>query len=436
MSTRPNVLYLHCHDTGRCIGPYGYPVATPNLQRLAEQGVTMRQAFCANPTCSPSRAALLTGRYPHANGMTGLAHRGFALNDPREHLAYQLGERGGYHAALCGTQHVIAHGREGEVGYHTVIDPQPNPQRPDDHYAPVARGASQWLRAAPSEPFFLDVGFPKPHLYKGPAKDARWVSPPPGLPDTEATRAHAAVTHAGIEALDRAVGEVLAALEEAGLAERTLIVCTTDHGLAFPERKCNLTDGGLGVFSIWRGPGGCTGGKLIDGLVSHIDFYPTICELVGIEPPEGLHGVSLLPLIRGERDAVRDAIFGQINYHAAYQPERCVRTQRWKYIRRFNHRTRRVLPNCDESPSKSYLLEHGWGEQVIAEEELFDLVLDPGERRNLVAEPAHREVLADMRRRLEEWMGRMNDPVRAGLIEPPPGARINDPDTRSPQSWA
>ena len=81
----PNILYLHSHDTGRYIQPYGHPVPTPNIQRLADQGVLFRKAFCAAPTCSASRACLLTGQYGHNNGMLGLAHRGWSLNDYRQH---------------------------------------------------------------------------------------------------------------------------------------------------------------------------------------------------------------------------------------------------------------------------------------------------------------------------------------------------------------
>ena len=95
---------------------------------------------------------------------------------------------------------------------------------------------------------------------------------------------------------------------------------------------------------------------MIDALVSHIDVYPTICELVGIEPPSFLQGVSLMPLIRGGTTTVRDEIFAEMTWHAAYEPQRAVRTQRWKYIRRFGERTTPVLPNCDDSPSKSLLL--------------------------------------------------------------------------------
>src|SRR5712691_12162221 len=101
---RPNILYIHSHDTGRYLQPYGHSVPAPNLQRLAEGGVLFRQAFSAAPTCSPSRASLLTGQCAHSSGMLGLAHRGFALNDPRQHLAHTL-RPAVYYAALFGMQH-------------------------------------------------------------------------------------------------------------------------------------------------------------------------------------------------------------------------------------------------------------------------------------------------------------------------------------------
>jgi len=102
---RPNILYLHSHDTGRYVQPYGYAVPTLNIQRLAEQGVLFRKAFCAAPTCSPSRASLLTGQYAHCSGMLGLAHRGFSLNDYTQHLLHTL-RKEGYHSALIGEEHL------------------------------------------------------------------------------------------------------------------------------------------------------------------------------------------------------------------------------------------------------------------------------------------------------------------------------------------
>src|SRR3954465_15718041 len=105
MSDRPNILYLHSHDTGRYIQPYGHQVPTPNIQRLADQGMLFREAFCAAPTCSGSRACLLTGQWGHNNGMTGLAHRGWQLNDYNQHIVHTL--RGaGYWSGLIGEQHL------------------------------------------------------------------------------------------------------------------------------------------------------------------------------------------------------------------------------------------------------------------------------------------------------------------------------------------
>ena len=105
MPDLPNILYIHSHDTGRWVRPYGYSVRTPNIQRLAEEGLLFRKAFCAAPTCSGSRACLLTGQYAHSNGMVGLAHRGFSLKDYRQHIVHTLRDLG-YWSALIGEQHI------------------------------------------------------------------------------------------------------------------------------------------------------------------------------------------------------------------------------------------------------------------------------------------------------------------------------------------
>src|SRR3954451_12614106 len=116
--TRPNIVYLHSHDTGRHIQPYGHQVPTPNIQRLAEQGVLFRQAFSAAPVCSPSRAALLTGEYSHTNGMLGLAHRGYRLNDVTHHLVHTLC-RAGYTSALAGEQYLSTD--LADLGYDEIL---------------------------------------------------------------------------------------------------------------------------------------------------------------------------------------------------------------------------------------------------------------------------------------------------------------------------
>jgi len=233
--------------------------------------------------------------------------------------------------------------------------------------------------------------------------------------------------------LDGAMGAVLDALRDSGLADDTLVICTTDHGIAFPGAKCTLTDHGIGVMLIMRGPGGFAGGNACDALVSHIDIYPTLCELLGIERPPWLRGNSLMPLIRGEAKEVNDAIYAEVTYHAAYEPMRAVRTQRWKYIRRFGGRLRPVLPNCDDSPSKTLWLEHGWRERHLAEEELYDLVFDPNEACNVADRPESSAALDEMRARLDRWMRATDDPLLRGPVPAPHGAQVNDPDGLSPR---
>jgi arylsulfatase A-like enzyme len=421
----PNVLYLHSHDTGRYVEPYGHPVPTPNIQRLADQGVLFRKAFCAAPTCSASRACLLTGQYGHNNGMMGLAHRGWSLNDYRQHIVHPLREAG-YHSVLIGEQHIAK--RPDIIGFDQVVKIETTRVAT---VAPVAMGV---ISEPIPQPFFLSVGFFETHRdFLGPfsVRDALYSLPPANLPDTPETRRDMAAYNASARSLDQGVGEVLEALDEEGLTDNTLIIFTTDHGLAFPGAKATLFDRGLGVMLIVRGPGGFAGGRVHDALVSHLDVYPTVCELAGIDPPDFLQGRSLLPLVNGEATSLRDALFAEMTWHAAYEPQRAVRSERWKYIRRFGDRRTPVLANCDDSPSKSLLLSYGWAERTIAAEQLYDLVFDPNEAANLAADPRYANTLEDMRERLRAWMVQTQDPLLHGDPTPPPGAEINDPDQLS-----
>lgn len=435
MSPMPmNILYLHAHDVGRYVQPYGHAIPTPHLQQLAEGGVLFRQAFCAAPTCSPSRAALLTGSYPHNNGMLGLAHRGWRLDDYGRHLAHTL--RGaGYVTALAGVQHLARepYAAVEELGYDRILTQ-------DGGFDGATAAAVAFLDHPPGRPFFLDVGYHAPHRWRdgfrslfAPA-DERYCLPPAPLPDTPETRRDMAQYTASVRSTDASMGRVLAALERAGLAEDTLVIATTDHGIAFPAMKCRLTDHGIGVLLILRGPAGSpfAGGAVVDGLVSHLDLFPTVCALLGIEPPGWLQGAALLPLVRGEAPEVRDAIFAEVNYHAAYEPMRAVRTRRWKYIRRYDDRERVVLPNCDNSPSKALWVDHGWQQRPRPQELLFDLMFDPHEAHNLAPDPRNGEVLADLRRRLDAWMRQTGDPLLRGPIPLTPGGITTDPDDYNP----
>ena len=215
------------------------------------------------------------------------------------------------------------------------------------------------------------------------------------------------------------------------LPRNTLVICTTDHGIAFPGAKATLTDRGIGVMLILRGPGGFAGGKASDALVSHIDLFPTVCDVLGIDQPDWLQGRSLMPIVTGVEEEVRDAIFAEGTYHAAYEPQRAIRTPRWKLVRRFGDRRLPVLPNIDDSPSKQVWLDHGYAEREQAPLQLYDLVFDPNEACNVADRPEHAPVVEHLSTRLERWMRGTGDPLLDGPVAPPPGAEANDPGQRS-----
>jgi arylsulfatase A-like enzyme len=140
-----------------------------------------------------------------------------------------------------------------------------------------------------------------------------------------------------------------------------------------------------------------------------------------------------MPLLRKETEEVNDALYGEITFHAAYEPQRAIRTRRFKYIRRFDATHEGpVLANVDDSPSKDLLVAHGWREQQLAPEQLYDLVFDPQEAANVAGDPAYAQVCEELRGRLEAWMAETGDPLLDGPVEPLPGAAINTPDQLSP----
>ena len=426
-----NIIYLHSHDTGRYLQPYGHAVPAPNLQRLAEEGVLFRRAFNAAPTCSPSRACLLTGQSAHSCGQLGLANRDFYLKHPERHLANFLRDHG-YRTALCGIQHLVLDSRT--LGYQWIAEFN-RPVSESAHECTAA--AVEFINQQHDRPFFLAVGYFETHReFPEPSEeeDERYTLPPAPLPDTPQTRYDMASYKRMAKILDDQVGAVLDALQQAGLAEDTLFIYTTDHGLAFPAMKCMLTDHGMGVALIVRGPHGFSGGKVVDGMTSQIDIYPTLCELLDVEPPEWLEGRSVVPLVTGAMDEINEEIFAEVTYHAAYEPKRAVRTHRWKYIRRFDQWPTTTMSNIDDGPSKQYLLGNGLPQRTVHQEALYDLIYDPNEACNLVHDPAYAEPLTEMRKRLSAWMERTEDPLLRGPVPAPAGSYVDSPDESNPSA--
>ncbi|MBI2302384.1 MAG: sulfatase, partial [Armatimonadetes bacterium] len=346
MPDRPNLLFIITHDTGRHMGGYGLGVETPRIDALAAEGVRFQNLFCTAPQCSPSRASAITGLMPHSNGMIGLAHRGFRLH-PEVATTPKLLGAAGYDTWLFGVQHESTD--PATLGYQHRIKGEPNAV--DCHC--VTAKVLDWLASGPRRPFFASVGFFQTHRVFSDSGDAPTdgIHVPPYLPDEPRIRRDFCDFNLDLAKVDECVGAILDALERAGLVENTLVVFTTDHGVAFPGAKGTLMEPGIGIGGVMRGPGGFDGGREIEALTSNLDFLPTFCELAEVEAPP-LHGRSLLPLVRGQVAELRDEVFIELTYHAAYDPMCGVRTRTHKYIRSYEYRPYWVPPNVDDGHSK------------------------------------------------------------------------------------
>ncbi|MCD8351183.1 MAG: sulfatase [Planctomycetaceae bacterium] len=430
-----NIVYMHTHDSGRYWSPYGHALPTPNIQAFAEGGATLfRHAYCAGPTCSPSRAALLTGMTPHRAGMQGLAHMGWQLRDYDRHLAQFLGANG-FHTALCGIQHEAPDYRM--LGYDNILGSQEfdmgdtvHSMESFDHTNTDAACAFLVQQQGNATPFFLSLGlfnthreFPKAREDNGILAD--YLAPPAPLYDNDINRRDYADYIASVKVVDDCFGKLLQTLERTGLAQDTLVVMTTDHGIAFPKMKCTLRDTGIGVALLIRLPGGAKQRRATDALVSHLDVFPTLCDAAGIMPPDWLEGTSLMPVMTGSTDSVRREIFAEVTYHAAYEPKRCIRTDRYKLIRRYDYHNGIVPANIDDCTSKDFLMDHGYDGRVLAREYLFDLWLDPFERENRALDSDYHLIYNDLSGRLEEWMVETDDPLinHGARVPKPAGAR-------------
>ncbi|CAG7648426.1 Ulvan-active sulfatase [Paenibacillus solanacearum] len=436
-----NIVYFHTHDTGRYIQPYGYAVPTPHLQSFAEEAALFRQAFCAGPTCSPSRSGLLTGMAPHSNGMLGLAHRGFRLNDCSQHLASFLA-RNGYETALSGVQHENhGAGAVNELGYKQNLNLLNEARGGEVRDLQTARLAAEFIGKQGDAPFFLTVGLHNTHRAEfdfpqtSRPVDSRYVMPPHPMYDTAANRKDMAGFIASAAVVDECFGIVRQAIKDAGKWDDTILIFTTDHGIPFPRMKCYLYDTGIGVSLMMRVPGRREG-LVIDTIVSQIDLFPTLCEITGIAQPDWLQGCSLVPLLDGSASEVRSELFSEVTYHAAYEPMRCVRTERYKLIRFYDDHDQIVMSNMDNGLSKQFLMQHGIRERSRSKDMLFDLYLDPVERENMIDDPAYASMAADLAARLESWMRRTDDPLLQGSVPAPEGVRVNSLDSLHPNNGA
>jgi arylsulfatase A-like enzyme len=356
---------------------------------------------------------MATGRYPHSNGLVGLTGCGFALNDDEVPLQVSLG-RAGWHTALVGFQHERPDPRT--LGYHEIHQPRDGPP----YGSVLVPHWREFLRRRRSEarPFFASAGFYEAHRvnYKigftsyPPVPAERTAELPAWLPadrKNEKVRADFGGFLSAIEEGDRAAGELLAALDEAGLRESTLVIFATDHGCPFPRAKCTLFDPGIEIALMMRWPGRIAPGRRDDQLVSNVDLFPSLHAALGLPCNERVQGRGFWP--PGGETAPRDAVFAEYaGPLKGGQPQRMVRTAGWKLIRNFTSDPALFLPRDIEGS----LTRATMGDEHLTPRpplELYDLKNDPLETRNLAGDPACAARQAELSARLDAWMRETND---------------------------
>lgn len=429
--TCPNVAVITCHDLGRHLRCFGIPtVRTPHLDALAESGARFERAFATSSGCSPSRAALATGCYPHVNGVMGLTHPPFNWNLRPDvlHITHMLGGAG-YDRHLFGFQHVTTsvdrlafdefHGFDRVVGcYETAWG------------ANVAARVAGFLQARQSSrPLYMEINLEEVHRpfdQGGSVPDeADGIFIPPYLPPGSEVREEMAALQGAIRQADRAVGEILAALDRAGMRDDTLVIFIADHGLAMPRAKCTLYDPGIEVALLVRWPAGSVcPGQVRPEMISNIDVLPTILEAAGAAPPPQVQGRSFLPLLRGDTYAPRTEIYAEKTYHSYYDPMRALRTERFKYIRNFEVCFAVEVPGDVQMGAtfRAHVdLYHAAQHPPI---ELYDLHADPLEQHNLAGDLSFVEIERRLDSSLRAWMVETHDPLLRGPIPSPMGRRI------------
>jgi arylsulfatase A-like enzyme len=417
MSHTPlNLVVVICHDLGQHLGCYGVPgIRSYHIDAFAQSGIRFEKSFCTAPQCSPSRAALWTGRFPHANGVIGLTHAGFAndLNLDEKHLAQMLRAEG-YDTHLFGLQHEA---REPERCGHEHIHGTGTCGKVAEDFAMFLR-----KRGSTPQPLFAQIGFVEPHR-PFPHADVkslpeRVFTVPAYMPDIPEVREDLVDLEASIASADMAFGTIVEAIRSSPIADNTIIIFTTDHGLPFVHAKMTLYDPGIEVALAMSVPG-AAGGVVRDEMITNVDVMPTLLDLLGMPVPTNLHGRSFSALLTGGQYTQNDAVFAEKTYHTYYDPMRTIRTNRWKLIANFE-----FAPWQETSPdyfdnAKSYVevskaLNVPGGIQYHPPFELYDLDADPLEQNNLADDAVHRETRDDLIARLREWMRDTGDPLLDG----------------------
>jgi N-sulfoglucosamine sulfohydrolase len=430
---RPNILLCLGDDYAwPHAGIYGDKVVrTPTFDRVAREGVLFNHAFCAAPSCTPSRASMLTGQAPHRLEEGGNLH-GFL---PKRFKVYpDLLEESGYRVGFTrkgwGPGNIEAGGRKR------------NPAGPS--FASFEAFLNSTSKA---KPFCFWFGSNDPHRSYEPGSGLKSglkledVQVPPVWPDTREVRSDILDYYFEVERFDREVGELLGLLEAAGRLENTMVVITGDNGWAFPRAKANLYDAGTRQPLAVHWPAQAKSRRVLDDFINLADLAPTFLEAAGLKALPEMTGCSFLGLLTGkEKPGQRTRTFVERERHANVRkgdlsyPARAIRTREYLYIRNFRpdrwpagdpemYFAVGPFGDCDGSPTKDSILDRrdeeknaGHYELCFAKrpaEELYDLARDPHEVTNVAEKPEYGGAKRMLRAELERWMKETADPRAA-----------------------
>lgn len=415
---RPNVVVIVPHDIGDYLGCYGHTVSTPNLDRMAQEGMRFANHFSTSPMCSPARGSIITGKYPHTNGLMGLCNLGWDL--PKHNITDgQLFADAGYRTYL-GYQHEKKN--SADLGFHHTVSVNSIEHLLQTFHAELVSGKD-------CQPFYIRMGTCTGHRGHDPENGYYGyhtnqdrglaesdVAVRPNWKDTPGLRYDLKGFTGDLKCLDNEVGDILKALEKHNFDENTIVVFTADHGIDFPGGKGTLYDLGLRTALIMRYPKRIMGGKVFKGLTSHIDIMPTLIELCGFDRMQSIQGTSLVPAIDGTSNSLHEEIFAEESTFPK-NLKRCIRTGQYKLIRNFCTGIQSNATICAGSRTVADTGQYYFVNRP--EYELYDLAADPYELHNLAGTEACRRVEADLRERLNRWMRATHDPVLDGSIRRP-----------------
>lgn len=420
---RPNIVLIIGDDISpEDLGCYGNKrIRTPNLDRLAQEGLQFSRFFVTSSSCSPSRTSLLTGRYPHNTGAA-------ELHTPLPaYLTYfpEVLKKEGYYTALLGKWH---EGPETKRAYDLLkAGEKENGSGGEDQWLATLRNRPKdkpfffWLAPFDAHRDWSADPSTRPH---DPDKD---VAVPETLVDAPGTREDLAAYYNEIGRLDHHLGDFMAELNRQGIADNTLVIFLADNARPFPGSKTRLTDRGLRSPLLMRWPKGIPKHGKTDALVSSIDLAPTLTALAGAPAPASFQGKSFAPLLTKPGGTFRRCVFGEHNWHDYEAWERSVRTGDFLYILNLRPDLDNGGPiDANQSPAahdlKAAKAEHHLSDlqsdvflKPRAKEEFYDLKKDPGQRRNLVLEEAYASKLREARLLLRNWQEETGDTAPANL---------------------